>query len=129
MAINIVNNTPHVINVIAPADCRFDPRIRKWVADPGTVPVISIPTSGVVLNADIISVDIDPVGDIPMFAKGIRGCDDLPNDGCVHVVSALFASAFLKKGGDPSRILLVADPVMSPDGKSFIGCRGLTKPF
>lgn len=129
MAINIVNNTPHSIHIIAPADCRFDPTIRKWVASPDVTPVITIPSSGP-LNADITTIDIDPIDDnIPLFAKAIKGCDDVPNDGAIHVVSALFASAFIKKGGNPNRILLVADPVMSPDGKSFIGCRGLTKPF
>lgn len=128
MASVIINNTPHDVNIIAPVDCRFDSSIRKWVADPGVIPVVSIPSAGV-LNADIITVDTNPIGNIPTFAKAIRGCDPLPNDGCIHIVSALFASAFLKGGGDPSRIMLVADPVMSPDGKSFIGCRGLTKPF
>jgi hypothetical protein len=126
--INIINNTPHAINVIDPDDCRFDTTIRKWVADPNVTPVVTIPSSGP-LNADIITVDVDPVDKIPMFAKAIRGCDPLPNDGAIHIVSALFASAFIKGGGNPNRILLEADPVMSPDGKTFLGYRGLTKPF
>lgn len=128
MATNIVNNTPHNINIIDPKDCHFDSTIRKWVADPDVIPVMTIPSSGP-LNARISTIDTDPIGNIPIFDKRIDGCDPLPDDDAVHVVSALYASAYLKGGGDPSRILLVADPVMSTDGKTFVGCRGLTKPF
>lgn len=45
------------------------------------------------------------------------------------VVSALYASAVRATGGDTSRLLLVADPVMTPDGKTFLGCRGLAPVF
>ena len=124
----IVNNTPHPVNVIAPKDTHFDATIRKWVADADVKPILVIPSSGV-LNAKISTISSDPVDGIPVFDKHIDGCDPLPDDGNVHVVSALFASAAAKCGMDTSRIMLVADPVMTPDGKTFLGCRGLTKPF
>lgn len=124
----IINNTPHQINVIDPSDSHFDPAIRKYVAPAGTNPIITIPSSGI-LNARISTVDADPVDGIPCFDKCIDGCDPLPDDGAIHIVSALYASAAAKAGFDMSRIMLVADPVMSEDGKTFIGCRGLAKPF
>ena len=124
----IINNTPHPINVINPEDIRFDATIRKYVAPAGTEPVITIPSSGI-LNAKINTANTEPIEDIPCFDKEIINCDPLPDDGNIHIVSALYASAAAKAGMDMSRIMLVADPVMSEDGKTFIGCRGLTRPF
>lgn len=124
----IINNTPHAINIIDPSDIHFDPAIRKYVAPAGTNPILIIPSSGI-LNARISTVDADPVDGVPCFDKTIDGCDQLPDDGNIHIVSALYASAAAKSGMDMNRIMLVADPVMSEDGKTFIGCRGLTKAF
>lgn len=129
MAINIINNTPHEICIIDASDIRFDSAIRKWVTAEGTKPIRVIPASGSILNAKIVTKEGDSVGDIPCFEKSIEGCDPLPNDDCFHIVSALYASAAGKAGYNMSRILLVADPVMSEDGKKFVGCRGLAKPF
>jgi hypothetical protein len=124
----IINNTPHPINVINPENIRFDATIRKYVAPAGTEPVITIPSSGI-LNAKINTANTEPIEGIPCFDKEIINCDPLPDDGNIHIVSALYASAAAKAGMDMSRIMLVADPVMSEDGKTFIGCRGLTRPF
>ena len=124
----IINNTPHDVNVIDPKDITFDPTIRKYVAAADTTPILVIPSSGV-LNAKISTVDAAPIDGVPVFDKNIGGCDPLPDDDNVHIVSALYASAAAKSGMDMSRIMLVADPVMSTDGKTFIGCRGLAKPF
>lgn len=124
----IINNTPHPVNIINAADIHFDPAIRKYVANTDVKPIITIPSAGV-LNAKISTVDDDPVDGIPVFSKSIDGCDQLPDDGNIHIVSALYASAAAKSGMDMSRIMLVADPVMSTDGKTFIGCRGLAKAF
>lgn len=125
----IINMTPHTINICTPDAVRFDTTIRKWVADdPATAVIKSIPSEGV-LNAKISTVEGEPIEGIPTFEKNIEGCDPLPDADSVFIVSALFASAFIKQGGDPDRILLVADPVMSTDGKTFVGCRGLAKPF
>jgi hypothetical protein len=124
----MINNTPHEINIIDPKDIHFDTNIRKYVAPAGTTPIITIPTSGI-LNAKISTVGAEAIDGIPVFDKKIDGCDPLPDDGEIHIVSALYASAAAKAGFDMNRIMLVADPVMSEDGKTFIGCRGLAKPF
>lgn len=124
----MINNTPHAINVIDPKDIKFDPSIRKYVAAADVKPIITIPSAGI-LNARISTVDAAAIDGIPVFDKKIDGCDPLPDDGEIHIVSALYASAAAKSGIDMNRIMLVADPVMSEDGKTFIGCRGLAKPF
>ena len=124
----IINMTPHPVNIIATAT--FDTSIRKWVAPANTTPTTTIPSAGV-LNAKIDTVAGDPIDGVPTFVKSITGCDPLPDlgDGDFVIVSALFATAFRAMGGDCSRILLVADPVMTLDGKTFLGCRGLTPVF
>lgn len=125
----IVNNTPHEINIIRPEDVKFDSNIRKFVVTSSEVtPLISIPSTGV-LNAKINTVETNAIDDIPVFDKSIEGCDPIPDDGNLHVVSALYMAAARAAGLDISRLLLVADPVMSPNGKSFVGCRGLAKAF
>lgn len=125
---SIINNTPHPINIIDTSDIHFNTSIRKYVASADTTPILIIPSSGV-LNAKISTVEAEPINGVPVFDKVIEGCDPLPDDGDIHVVSALYASAAAKAGFDMNRIMLVADPVMSEDGKTFIGCRGLAKAF
>lgn len=124
----IINNTPHTVNIINPDDIHFDTSIRKWVAEPDVTPIMSIPSSGV-LNAKIDTVEATPIGDVPIFDKKINGCDSIPDDGNIHIVSALYMAAARAAGLDISHLMLVADPVMSEDGKTFIGCRGLAKAF
>ena len=117
----IFNGTPHAINVVSGAN--FDPAIRKYIG--GDV-VVTIPSDGV-LNAKIDTVELSPVGNIPAFGKTTTGFDPLPEGYDVYIVSVLYATAY--KGSNPSddRIYTVADPVMSDDGKTFRGCRGIAK--
>lgn len=98
------------------------------MASSDVTPQVVLESAGM-LNAKIETKDAPSLDDIPMFDKEIVACDPIPSDGNFHVVSALYASAARKMGYDTSRLLLVADPVMSEDGKTFIGCRGLTGIF
>lgn len=124
----IYNFTPHDVNVIRNAE--YSPEIRKFTAPAGTEPSITIKSSGV-LNARISTVTNGELEDVPLFSKEIQGCDELPelNDGDYVIVSALYASAYRATHEDCSKLLLVADPVMSEDGKTFLGCRGLAPIF
>ena len=124
----VINNTPHSINIFNEEDILFDNSIRKWVASSDKLPHAVIESSGM-LNARIETVSCGNIDGIPLFEKQITGCDPLPDDGKYHVVSALYAAAARAAGYDMSRILLVADPVMSADGKTILGCKGLAKPF
>ena len=106
----IINKTPHAINICSPEHIRFDSTIRKWVADDPAVAVIkSIPSSGV-LNARITTGEGEAIEGIPTFEKAIDGCDPLPDapDDAIFIVSALFASAFIKQGGDPTKIVIIS---------------------
>jgi hypothetical protein len=121
--LKIFNGTPHAINVVKGAT--FSPSIRKWT---GGQVVLSISSSGM-LNAKIDVEELNPLGEIPIFGKKISGCDPLPEGYDIYIVSALYSSAALKSGMDVSKCYTVADPVMSEDGTTFVGCRGLAPLF
>ena len=120
---NIFNGTPHAINIVSGS--KFNPSIRKWT---GGEVVLSIPSNGM-LNAKIDVVEMPQIGEIPIFGKTISGCDPLPEGYDMYIVSALYSSAILKTGVDVSKVYTVADPVMSEDGQTFVGCRGLAPLF
>lgn len=124
----IRNLTPHDVNIINNSE--FSPEIRKYVYREGSTPNITIPSEGM-LNAKINTIPGPEIDGIPTFKKEIVGCDPLPELGPDDyvIVSALYASAVRATGGDTSKLLLVADPVMTPDGKTFLGCRGLAPIF
>lgn len=119
----IYNFTPHSINIIDGAE--FDPSIRKWV---GGEEVRTIPSSGM-LNAQLTSVEAGNIEGIPLWQQEITGCDPLPGyirAGDVVIVSALYATAYKANGGY-FPLYGVKDPVMTFDGKTFRGCRGLQR--
>jgi hypothetical protein len=119
----IFNGTPHAINVVSGSV--FTPAIRKYVG--GDV-ILSIPSTGM-LSAKISTIDLPSIADIPVFGKSFSGVDNLPDGYDVYIVSALYASAAKAAGVDCSKLYTVADPVYTPDGNSFIGCRGICPAF
>jgi len=121
--LNIFNGTPHAINIVSGSS--FNPSIRKWT---GGEILLSIPSNGM-LNAKIDVEELSPLGGIPVFGKKINGCDPLPQGYDLYIVSALYSSAFIKTGESTHGVYTVADPVMSEDGATFIGCRGLAPLF
>lgn len=115
---------PHDITIIDGAE--FAPAIRKYIGGE----VIKTLSSDGVLNAKIETKLSSTEDGIPVFEKAVVGCDPYPEGYDVVVVSALYASAYRKLHGDvPASMRLVADPVMSDDGKTFRGCCGLALPF
>ncbi len=119
----IFNGTPHAINVVSGSV--FNPAIRKYT---GGEVVLSIPSNGM-LNAKISSVELPTIDGIPVFDKAFSGVDTLPEGYDIYIVSALYSSAAQKAGMDMSKVYTVADPVMSEDGNSFLGCRGICPAF
>ena len=117
----IYNGTPHQVNIVAGAT--FSPEIRKFIGGE----VVAILSSNGVLNAQIATVETTPLGDIPVFSKEIQGFDPLPQGYDVYIVSVLYATAYKAANPGDDRIYVVADPVMSDDGKTFRGCRGIAK--
>ena len=117
----IFNGTPHDIKIIVGST--FQSAIRKYTG--GEVTKV-FPSNGA-LNAKIDTVELDPIYGIPTFGKTITGCDTLPEGYDVYIVSVFYATALRTSGANMDKIFIVADPVMSDDGATFIGCRGITQ--
>jgi len=116
----IYNGTAHAINIVEGAT--LDTSDRKYKG--GNI-IATTPSNGI-LNANIETVAGEPIGDIPVYNKKIVGYDPLPEGYDAYVVSALYSVAYKAVNPDDKRIYVVADPVMSDDGKTFIGCLGIT---
>ena len=119
----IFNGTPHAVTIVEGAT--FNPAIRKFSG--GNV-VMTIPSNGM-LNAKMNTIELESVNGIPCFGKSFEGVDALPEGFDIYIVSALFSSAMQKMGADMSKIYTIADPVMSEDGNTFVGCRGICPAF
>lgn len=117
--VKLYNGTPHSINIIKGAT--LDSTDRKWK---GGEVVQVIPSDGM-LSAKINTVQTGTIGDIPVFSKQIQDCQELPEGFDYYIVSVLYATAYKAKYGNTDKLLVVADPVMSEDGKTFRGCTGL----
>jgi hypothetical protein len=119
---DIINCTPHAINIIDNAT--FNSDLRKWTTSNPNI-VATIPSSGVV-SAKIDAVDLRPINGIPVMGKTIVGVDPLPEgDDAIYVVSALYASAYRTIHGNVERLYTVSDPVYSEDGRTILGSRGI----
>jgi hypothetical protein len=119
----IFNGTPHAINIVEGAT--FNPAIRKFS---GGQVIKVIPSNGM-LNAKMSTIELPSINGIPCFGKSFEGVDALPEGFDIYIVSALFSSAMQKEGADMSKIFTIADPVMSEDGQTFVGCRGICPAF
>jgi hypothetical protein len=121
--LKIFNGTPHAVTIVSGAT--FNPAIRKFS---GGQVVMTIPSNGM-LNAKMSTIELPSINGIPCFGKSFEGVDALPEGFDIYIVSALFSSAMQKEGADMSKIYTIADPVMSEDGNTFIGCRGICPAF
>lgn len=118
--VKLYNGTPHSINIIKGAT--LDSTDRKWK---GGEIIQIFPPNGM-LSAKINSIQTDMLnGLIPVFSKEIVDCQELLEGFDYYIVSVLYATAYKAKYGNTDKLLVVADPVMSEDGKTFVGCTGL----
>ena len=122
--IKMFNGTAHDVNIVSGAE--LDSADRKFK---GGAIVHVIPKGDTMLNVKFGTVEVvDNLNSIiPVYEKTIEAVDDLPDGYDVYVVSALYASAYMRRHPEETRLYGVADPVMSADGKTFVGCRGLQR--
>lgn len=114
----IFNATPHDINIMTGAEYR--PEIRKYVG--GNI-VRTIEKSGELLNVQFTVKEEEPLDGIPIQRKVVYSIDHLPEGYEYIIVSAVYAAAYEEP--DRHRLLCVADPVYSEDGRTVLGCRAL----
>lgn len=127
----IFNGTPHEINIINRDTVVFNESIRKYTSDKPEI-ITTIPKN-YVLSAQIATeedgITETALGEIPTFKKKVVGCDSLPEDYDIIIVSALYAHAAKLAGYDTTKLYTVSDPVYSTDGKTILGCLGICPVF
>lgn len=128
----IFNLTAHPINIIAEADCRSNPAIRKLVAAADVKPVTTIPSYGMA-SAHHATKLVRTIDGIPIYEKTVNTIDELPESDdpdTIYIVSALYVSAYKSMYPDSTvGLYTVADPVYTEDGRTILGSRGIMKAF
>jgi len=124
---NIINMTPHLINIYGADSTQFDASIRKLLVLEGAQPSQTIQPSGTLLNAKQSEVIADAVDGIPCMAFTFTHADALPigeyDD--YYVVSALYVSACKALGLPTNQLLTVRGTVYKSAAEPKpIGCLG-----
>lgn len=126
----IINNTPHAIKIFSKA--QPDEKIRKFRVQEGAEPDVIIPSSGVLLNAkaapqeDAMAIDFEGACIPTKTAPQWTGVDECPQDGNLHVVSALYVSACKEVGMPTDHLLTIGGQVVNEEGFP-IGCAFLCR--
>lgn len=110
----IINNTPHAINIYTGSE--FDSKIRKYR---GGSLERTIEPSGVLLNAQMQEIDDEPIDGIMAKRSSIISADPIPDDGNYHIVSQLYLSAARQSGWDTSRLITIGGAVVDDAGRTI----------
>lgn len=121
----ILNFTPHKISIYSEDSVIYRPEIRKCVVKPGTEPIESLASSGM-LSAKITTQKSGELAGVPIYRKEIIDIDRLPEGNSMLVVSAIYAVAARERGIGSGRLLVISDPVFAEDGQTVVGCLGVS---
>jgi hypothetical protein len=122
---NMRNFTPHSIKIIDQNSVVFDSKIRKYVpGESEPVILVEFPSNGM-LSGKIETVPGELIDGVPTYVKKVVGCDPLPDGDDMLIVSAIYAVAARQSGFCMDRLLVIADPVVTPDGNQILGCIGV----
>lgn len=123
--VRVYNGTAHDIHIVSGAE--LDSTDRKWK---GGKVFKTIPKSEQMLNvifAGATPVPTHIIGVMPIFETKIKAIDPLPEGYDVYIVSAMYGTAYREKYPEEKRLYGAYAPVMSSDGKTFVGCLGLQR--
>jgi len=103
----IINATPHPINIYRKEDCKYDESQRKLIVKRGAEPVVTIESSGKLLNVHT-ELHISEITDegIPIFYEGFVSADHPASQfpqyetGDIIVVSRQYANVASKRYPD-----------------------------
>ena len=124
--IKIINTVGgHDLTVYTGAE--YDASIRKYRG--GEVLTV-VPYSGKMLSAKLADSDKEPIHiarvEIPTKMQVVVDADEIPDDGNLYVVSALYLTACRQLGRDTSRLLTIGGTVVDDTGR-VIGCAWLNR--
>lgn len=119
----LINYTPHPINIYRATDVYFAPTCAKLILKAHNPdPVKIIPPSGQVLNAQIAWIPEKWVGGVPTWRYTVQHVDPLP-EGQKVIVSRFYARAL--GGFLPPRVYIICQPVYRKRESHPCGCLGL----
>lgn len=125
----IVNYTPHTVNLIAGA--KFDPAIRKYR---GGETILTIPSTGMVSAKSADQTELEPI-----LVNGVEistisapkwvSVDPLPEaeEGTLFIVSSLYVAACKKLGIPTDNLLTIGNAVVADDNRTVFGCTCLVR--
>jgi len=126
----IYNGTENDVNIIA--DAKFDPSISAYV---GNVITRTLSRNGI-LNARVSGFGRSELFEecfldmseelVPVFDRATFNYDPLPKGYDVYIVSVPYAMAYTAEESQNGKIFTLADPVISADGGSLLGHRGIS---
>jgi hypothetical protein len=124
----IINCTPHAINIFWADDVEWRPEIRKYILRESVdvIPFRIYQPSGIMLSANMVVIDKEPIDGIPTVQTSATSVDDPPEADYI-IVSRLYAAAAI---GKYNNMLVVHDPVyrIDPDGNTtVVGCLGFER--
>jgi len=122
----VFNGTAHVINIYTIDQVDFS-NPRKAMVLEGQEPAYVIPAG---TNLNCVKTNLPtPEGVYPFPVKGavkFTGCDTLPEDYDVYIVSNLYRSAYQEIYGDTSKLATVDGVVYADETNPRpVGCLGL----
>lgn len=128
----LINLTPHAINIYAIADCTEQPGGRGYTANEGATPILTLQPSGTVSRASqqqefLPAVECDGVT-ISVCRMVYGEPVELPDakESVGLIVSALTANAAYAYGRCTSDLFIIQGVVRDATG-AIIGCTGLAK--
>jgi hypothetical protein len=113
------NATPHPINVYSSDAYVFDKASRKNILLDGATPVLSVPPSGIVLNANF-GKETTIVEGITFSKSTLLSVDPLPNTDC----DAIIVSKMYKDSQSSNPQLITVDGVIFDESGKPCGCTG-----
>jgi hypothetical protein len=117
----VKNMTPHPIHLYNKDDTFYDVANRKYFVSSGATPIMTIPPSGILLNAKGSQIEKPSIDGIPIKAIQWVVDDFVPEEGVYYIVSALFKTAYT--GPNREQFLTIGDAVYdSVDNPRPIGC-------
>ena len=111
----IINNTPHTINIYSEKSVDFNEKSRKWILRSGEKPVAQIEPSGVILDAKFGYAQVDEIEvgstTVAVMERCVVEMDVFPDDGNYHIVSEFYASSLVEEDEKGGLCLTVGTPV------------------
>lgn len=126
---NIINATPHPINIYSPEAVSPSLEGRRLTPNEGAIPFVVLPPSGVILNAtrkegEIVNVVFDNTSEeIPTRTDTYPSVDTPPDPTSAYIVSLLYATA-ARAAGRTEIMYTVTGAVYDNDGRPC-GCLAL----